>query len=62
MANITGDVAPPSKSTSKASSQSSYTIMGLRLMALPAKKTGYFSDKKEVQQSATALGYAAHVS
>ncbi|KAF3327247.1 UV radiation resistance-associated protein [Carex littledalei] len=56
----TGDVVPPSKSISRGSSQSSLTILGMPLMALPVKKTGYFSDKKEVQQSATALGYAAH--
>lgn len=59
--NLIGDV-PPSKSISRGSSQSSLTILGMPLMALPVKKTGYFSDKKEVQQSATALGYVAHVS
>lgn len=60
--NLIGDVVPPSKSISRCSSQSSLTILGMQLKALPVKKTGYFSDKKEVQQSATALGYAAHVS
>lgn len=28
---------------------------------LPFKKTSFFTDKKEVQRSATALGYVAHV-
>lgn len=37
------------------------TILGLALNVLPFKKMSFFSDKKEVQRSATALGYVAHV-
>ncbi|KAB1213668.1 hypothetical protein CJ030_MR5G016227 [Morella rubra] len=33
---------------------------GLPLNVLPFKKMSFFSDKKEVQRSATALGYVAH--
>lgn len=40
--------------------QGSLTILGLHLTMLPFKKTSFFTDKKEVQQSATALGYVAH--
>jgi hypothetical protein len=36
-------------------------ILGLQLSKLSVKKTGYFSDKTEVQKSSTVLGYAAHV-
>ncbi|XP_043706283.1 UV radiation resistance-associated gene protein isoform X2 [Telopea speciosissima] len=36
------------------------TISGLRLTALPLKKASFFSDKKEVQKYASALGYIAH--
>ncbi|XP_066356393.1 vacuolar protein sorting 38-like [Miscanthus floridulus] len=35
-------------------------ILGLQLSKLSMKKTGYFSDKTEVQKSYTVLGYAAH--
>ncbi|KAL6905704.1 hypothetical protein ACP4OV_003305 [Aristida adscensionis] len=35
-------------------------ILGLQLSKLSVKKTGYFSDKTELQKSATVLGYAAH--
>ncbi|KAJ4771919.1 UV radiation resistance-associated [Rhynchospora pubera] len=55
-----GDVVPPAKSISRSSSQSSLTILGWQLMAMPTKKTGYFSDKKEVQKTASVLGFAAH--
>ncbi|MFS8000449.1 hypothetical protein Hanom_Chr12g01178441 [Helianthus anomalus] len=37
------------------------TISGLHLTVLPFKKMSFFTDKKEVQSSATALGYVAHV-
>ncbi|KAF8402106.1 hypothetical protein HHK36_013058 [Tetracentron sinense] len=40
--------------------QGSLTISGLQLTTLPLKKMSFFSDKKEVQTSATALGYVAH--
>ncbi|CAL5392009.1 unnamed protein product [Camellia sinensis] len=36
------------------------TISGLHLTVLPFKKMSFFTDKKEVQRSATALGYVAH--
>ncbi|XP_077248950.1 UV radiation resistance-associated protein [Tasmannia lanceolata] len=39
---------------------SSLTISGLQLTVLPLKRMSFFSDKKEVQRSATALGYVAH--
>lgn len=42
-------------------SQRTLTISGLQLSMLPFKKTSFFTDKKEVQRSATALGYVAHV-
>ncbi|KAJ0698740.1 hypothetical protein HanRHA438_Chr10g0430721 [Helianthus annuus] len=38
----------------------SLTISGLHLTVLPFKKMSFFTDKKEVQSSATALGYVAH--
>lgn len=41
-------------------SQRTLTISGLQLSMLPFKKTSFFTDKKEVQRSATALGYVAH--
>lgn len=46
---------------SKPSNQSSLTILGLHLTGLPFKKMSFFTNKKEVQKSATALGYVAHV-
>lgn len=41
--------------------QAPLAILGLQLSKLTMKKTGYFSDKTEIQNSATALGYVAHV-
>ncbi|KAG9441876.1 hypothetical protein H6P81_017730 [Aristolochia fimbriata] len=38
----------------------SLTISGLHLLVPPFKKISFFSDKKEVQMSASALGYVAH--
>ncbi|CAM8983661.1 unnamed protein product [Rhodiola kirilowii] len=46
----------------KPSSQGVLTISGLQLSMLPFKKLTFFSDKKEVQRTATALGYVAHAS
>lgn len=40
--------------------QGSLTILGLHLTMLPFTKMSFFTDKKEVQRSATALGYVAH--
>ncbi|XP_058078427.1 vacuolar protein sorting 38-like isoform X3 [Magnolia sinica] len=40
--------------------KSSLTILGLQLTVPPLKKISFFSDKKEIQKSATALGYVAH--
>ncbi|BAF20494.1 vacuolar protein sorting 38 [Oryza sativa Japonica Group] len=40
--------------------QAPLAILGLQLSKLTMKKTGYFSDKTEIQNSATALGYVAH--
>ncbi|KAL5719419.1 hypothetical protein ACHQM5_012200 [Ranunculus cassubicifolius] len=45
---------------SKPLTAGSLTISGLQLTALPIKKMSFFSDKKEIQKSATALGYIAH--
>ncbi|WOG82804.1 hypothetical protein DCAR_0101972 [Daucus carota subsp. sativus] len=40
--------------------QGSLTISGLHLSLLPFTKMSFFTNKKEVQRSATALGYVAH--
>ncbi|KAL8491294.1 hypothetical protein ACS0TY_023068 [Phlomoides rotata] len=37
------------------------TISGLHLTVVPFTKMSFFTDKKEVQRSSTALGYVAHV-
>ncbi|GAB2295700.1 hypothetical protein Dimus_029854 [Dionaea muscipula] len=37
------------------------TISGLQLSLLPFMQMNFFTDKKQVQRSATALGYVAHV-
>uniref|UniRef100_A0A1D1XP16 UV radiation resistance-associated gene protein n=1 Tax=Anthurium amnicola TaxID=1678845 RepID=A0A1D1XP16_9ARAE len=50
----------PSSNLSKISQRSSFTIFGLHLSTPPLKKTSFFGDKKELQRSATALGYVAH--
>ncbi|KAG4156900.1 hypothetical protein ERO13_D02G027400v2 [Gossypium hirsutum] len=47
-------------SASKPVNQGSLTILGLNLTLLPFTKMSFFTDKKEVQRSATALGYVAH--
>ncbi|XVF65236.1 hypothetical protein PTKIN_Ptkin09bG0231200 [Pterospermum kingtungense] len=47
-------------SISKPSNQGSLTILGLHLTMLPFTKMSFFTDKKEVQRSVTALGYVAH--
>ncbi|XP_008786771.2 UV radiation resistance-associated gene protein isoform X1 [Phoenix dactylifera] len=49
-----------SLNVSKAPQLSPLTILGLQLTALPLKRMGFFSDKKEIQRSATVLGYVAH--
>lgn len=46
---------------SKPVNPGSLTILGLHLTILPFTKMSLFTDKKEVQRSATALGYIAHV-
>lgn len=40
--------------------QGSLTIHGLHLNLLSFRKMSFFTDKKEIQRSATALGYVAH--
>ncbi|WOK99130.1 UV radiation resistance-associated protein [Canna indica] len=50
----------PSPNVSKPSHLSSLTILGLQITILPSKKMSYFSDKKDIQSSASALGYVAH--
>ncbi|XP_039001944.1 UV radiation resistance-associated gene protein-like isoform X2 [Hibiscus syriacus] len=47
-------------SVSKPANQGSLTILGLNLTMLPFTKISFFTDKKEVQRSASALGYVAH--
>ncbi|KAM5569531.1 hypothetical protein ABKV19_016845 [Rosa sericea] len=44
----------------KPANQGTLTILGLHLTMLPFKMTSFFTDKKEVQKSATALGYVGH--
>ncbi|XP_050216099.1 vacuolar protein sorting 38 isoform X2 [Mercurialis annua] len=46
---------------SKPTNQGSLTISGLHLTMLPFTKISFFTDKKEIQKTATALGYIAHV-
>ncbi|KAH9649653.1 LEA 2 domain-containing protein [Citrus sinensis] len=46
---------------SKPVNPGSLTILGLHLTILPFTKMSLFTDKKEVQRSATAMGYIAHV-
>ncbi|KAK9124952.1 hypothetical protein Scep_013798 [Stephania cephalantha] len=41
-------------------SSGSLAILGLQLNSVPLRKVSFFSDKKEIQRSATALGYVAH--
>ncbi|XP_058080015.1 vacuolar protein sorting 38-like isoform X3 [Magnolia sinica] len=58
-----GDGAGSSSSVileSRNPGKSSLTILGLQLTVPPLKKISFFSDKKEIQRSATALGYVAH--
>ncbi|KAG4156893.1 hypothetical protein ERO13_D02G026860v2 [Gossypium hirsutum] len=47
-------------SASKPVNQGSLAILGLNLTLLPFTKMSFFTDKKEVQRSATALGFVAH--
>ncbi|TYJ45035.1 hypothetical protein E1A91_A02G027700v1 [Gossypium mustelinum] len=47
-------------SASKPVNQGLLTILGLNLTLLPFTKMSFFTDKKEVQRSATVLGYVAH--
>ncbi|KAF7150504.1 hypothetical protein RHSIM_Rhsim02G0059000 [Rhododendron simsii] len=53
-------LSPGNSAGSKLVDQSSLTILGLDLTVLPFKKMSFFADKKEIQRSATALGYVAH--
>lgn len=54
-------VFPGNAVGSKPINEGSLTISGLQLNMLAFKKMSFFTDKKEVQRSATALGYVAHV-
>ncbi|KAL6535057.1 hypothetical protein OROMI_026431 [Orobanche minor] len=45
---------------SKTVDQATLTISGLHLTMIPFTKMSFFTDKKEVQRSSTALGYVAH--
>ncbi|CAL8989599.1 unnamed protein product [Prunus brigantina] len=44
----------------KPANQGTLTILGLHLTMLPFKMMSFFTNKKEVQKSATALGYVGH--
>ncbi|GMH08035.1 hypothetical protein Nepgr_009875 [Nepenthes gracilis] len=44
----------------KPRNQGTLTISGLQLSMLPFTQMSFFTDKKQVQRSATALGYVAH--
>uniref|UniRef100_A0ACD5XPM5 Uncharacterized protein n=1 Tax=Avena sativa TaxID=4498 RepID=A0ACD5XPM5_AVESA len=55
----TGDAEPLSPNGSQ-NGQTPLAILGLQLSKLSIKKTSYFSDKTEIQKSATLLGYVAH--
>ncbi|KAL2343351.1 hypothetical protein Fmac_004636 [Flemingia macrophylla] len=44
----------------KPANQGSLTIHGLHLNVLSFRKMSFFTDKKDIQRSATALGYVAH--
>ncbi|OVA13825.1 UV radiation resistance protein/autophagy-related protein 14 [Macleaya cordata] len=62
---INGEKLDSSSTSSKlgnpaGSKPGALTISGLAVTSLPLKKMSFFSDKKEVQKSATALGYVAH--
>lgn len=46
---------------SKPTNEGSLTVLGLHLTMLPFTKMSFFTDKKEVQKFATAIGYVAHV-
>ncbi|OAY28274.1 UV radiation resistance-associated gene protein isoform X1 [Manihot esculenta] len=45
---------------SKPTNEGSLTVLGLHLTMLPFTKMSFFTDKKEVQKFATAIGYVAH--
>ncbi|GFP80691.1 uv radiation resistance-associated gene protein [Phtheirospermum japonicum] len=45
---------------SKPVDQATLTISGLHLTVIPFTKMSFFTDKKEIQRSSTALGYVAH--
>lgn len=53
-------IKPGNPDGSKPVVQGTMTISGLHLTVIPLTKMGFFTDKKEVQQSSTALGYVAH--
>ncbi|KAL3634367.1 hypothetical protein CASFOL_021421 [Castilleja foliolosa] len=45
---------------SKPVDHATLTISGLHLTVIPSTKMSFFTDKKEIQRSSTALGYVAH--
>lgn len=53
--------APGNPSVSKPINHGTLSILGLHPTVLPFTKISFFTDKKELQKSATALGYVAHV-
>lgn len=57
---FSGDIGLSSKDVPKPLPLSSLTILGLQLTMFP--KMSIFGDEKELQNSATVLGYVAHVS
>uniref|UniRef100_A0A0D9WU52 Uncharacterized protein n=1 Tax=Leersia perrieri TaxID=77586 RepID=A0A0D9WU52_9ORYZ len=57
--NFAGDTESTAPNGSQ-NGQAPLAILGLQLSKLSMKKTSYFSDKTEIQKSATTLGYVAH--
>lgn len=58
--SFTSSIKPGAPAGSRPLDQESLTIADLHLTVIPSTKMSFFSDKKEVQCSATALGYVAH--
>ncbi|XP_073126197.1 vacuolar protein sorting 38 [Henckelia pumila] len=59
--SFSSSIKPGVSAGSKPVNQASLTISGLHLTMIPFTKMGFFTDKKEIQRSSTALGYVAHV-
>ncbi|KAL3506415.1 hypothetical protein ACH5RR_031797 [Cinchona calisaya] len=60
MESFTSSIRSGVTAGSKPLDQGCLTIAGLHLTVIPFTKMSFFTDKKEVQRSSTALGYVAH--